>query len=151
MSVILIVDDSETQLTLMATMLERKGDKIICANSTEGLLDLINIIRPDVILLDLMMPIKCGDEMYKELKNSDYIKGTPVVFITGACKSEFNLKTVEDIEGHNKLDSILYKPFSRDEIQNAVSRRINNEKISGALDRALGSCQSLRNAKKEGN
>ena len=66
---ILVVDDCQDNLFLMQLILETQGYQVEIANSGEEALREINCHRPDLVLLDLMMPKMNGYEVVKHLRN----------------------------------------------------------------------------------
>lgn len=79
---ILIVDDNPNNLAVMAGYLEDSGFRILVARDGEGALEKARYARPDLILLDVMMPGIDGFETCRRLKEADETGETPVIFMT---------------------------------------------------------------------
>jgi two-component system sensor histidine kinase/response regulator len=79
---ILIVDDNPTNIELLKQILGDKGYEVMVALSGEAALKLVSDIKPNLILLDVMMPGIDGYDTCKELKSNDKTKEIPVIFIT---------------------------------------------------------------------
>ena len=80
---ILIVDDEPDVLTFTSAVLEENGYATVTAkNGVEGL-ELLHKEKPDLILLDLMMPKKSGIVMFQELRKDPDMSNTPVIVVTG--------------------------------------------------------------------
>ena len=91
---VLVVDDSRMGLTHLAQILS--GDYIVhTASSGIEALQLSQVLRPDIILLDIVMPLMDGYEALLALQNMEETKDTPVIFITGLnqdCDEEKGLR-----------------------------------------------------------
>jgi DNA-binding response OmpR family regulator len=81
-SLILIVDDNRDQLTLMERFLSSSGFSVIAADSGRKGLDAIRAAKPDLILLDVMMPEMDGYEVCSWLQKNSVTAYIPVIFIT---------------------------------------------------------------------
>jgi len=80
---ILVVDDEPDVLTFTSAVLEENGYATVTAkNGVEGL-ELLHKEKPDLILLDLMMPKKSGIVMFQELRKDPDMSNTPVIVVTG--------------------------------------------------------------------
>jgi two-component system response regulator VicR len=91
---ILIVEDNPVNLFLYKEVLEKAGHKIVmCSNG----IDIVNVIEketPNVLILDILLPIKTGFEIYNEIKKTKLIKNMYVLFISAAySQSEILEKT----------------------------------------------------------
>ncbi|VAX24133.1 hypothetical protein MNBD_NITROSPINAE03-908 [hydrothermal vent metagenome] len=108
---ILIVDDKkDIRLTLEIT-LRADGYRVSCAASGEIALDMVNKDRPDLILLDIMMPDLDGYEICRRLKENEKTRGIKVVFASAMRK------TKDKIEGLDiGADDFITKPFNIPEL-----------------------------------
>ena len=79
---ILIVEDNFDNLTLVRLLLEREGHKVLVAFDGEEGLDLACSERPDLIVLDLDMPVMDGWELLGKAKSDPDIQNIPVVVVT---------------------------------------------------------------------
>ena len=79
---ILVVDDEEDILELVKYNLEREGFQIRCAESGEKALNRTQRERPDLIVLDLMLPGIDGLEVARQLKQDKKTAGIPIVMLT---------------------------------------------------------------------
>lgn len=79
---ILIVDDSETNLVLLQAVLYDKGWVVRTAASATLAMKSIKSEKPDLILLDLLMPKIDGQQMLEQLKSDDRLKDIPVIVIS---------------------------------------------------------------------
>lgn len=117
---IIIVDDFEESCQLMVEILS--GDfecHYIC--QSEKALELINFIKPDLILMDYKMPYVTGVELCKIIKDMPTLKQIPIIFISGAVTSDERIETLE-----SGGDDFLSKPFHPKELLLRVKKRLKN-------------------------
>jgi len=117
---ILLVDDEETNLTLIEAVLEHENYTIIKARDGVEALDLFEKVQPDLVLLDLVMPRLNGFEVCKRLRHMHSSRYVPIVMISGYDDTEakkhalevgandFLRKPVESIELLARLRSHLH-------------------------------------------
>ena len=105
---ILVIDDEGDILKLARTRLEANGYKVITLDSGENAVEFAKSEKPDIILLDIVMPGKSGYEVCKELKGEPTICRIPVIIFTAYYPEE------EDVLVRSALtcaDDYLLKPF----------------------------------------
>jgi diguanylate cyclase (GGDEF)-like protein len=108
---ILIVDDVQLNMQFMAEILDQGGYEITCASSGITALERIEAIRPDLILLDLMMPEMDGLEVCEKLKSNPDFAELPIIFVTVSKNEEHLVKAFE----MGAVDYIT-KPFNAQEL-----------------------------------
>ena len=81
---ILIVDDEPDAISYISSVLEDNGYEYLSAENGEQGLELAQKERPDMILLDLIMPEKSGMLMFQELKKDPELGNIPVIVVSGA-------------------------------------------------------------------
>lgn len=113
---ILIVDDSRLNIQVLSDILKEKSYRIALARSGKMALEFVEMKRPDLILLDIMMPEIDGFEVCRRLKSKDETKNIPIIFISGLDKSK-------DIVKGFKAGAVDYivKPFQKE----VVLARVN--------------------------
>lgn len=82
MSRILIVDDSPTQLYQLRQIVEAGGHQAVVAESGEEALDLAGNVRPELILMDIVMPGMNGYQAKRRLGKSETTRNIPVIFVS---------------------------------------------------------------------
>lgn len=82
-SLILVVDDELETIRMVSSLLEEHGHVIITAQSGHEALSKLESIKPDLILLDVMMPGMTGFELCRILQANPETSGTPIIFLTG--------------------------------------------------------------------
>ena len=130
---ILVVDDEQTLVDLLTSNLEREGYEMISANDGLTALDLADRQKPDLILLDWMMPEPNGLEVCKQLRLKTKV---PIIMLT--AKSE----EIDKILGLEMgADDYITKPFSPREVQARVRAQLRRgsylEKDSSSEENVL--------------
>lgn len=93
---VMIVDDDERNTFAMRNYLESLEMKILIALNGQEAIDLLQKgPRPDIILLDMMMPVMDGYETLNVLKNDDLLKSIPVIAITARAMKGDKEKCME--------------------------------------------------------
>jgi DNA-binding response OmpR family regulator len=112
---VLVIDDEPEITDIIETFLENAGYEVKSENSSDLGIQTAKTFLPDLILLDIMMPILDGYEICTELKRREKTKNIPVVFLTG--------KDARSDEGRSfRVGGVLYikKPFSCERLLNIV-------------------------------
>ena len=122
---IMIVDDTKDNINILRQFLAKFGFKTTVAFNGEMALDLIPKLKPDLILLDIMMPGIDGYEVCIRLKKDAELKNIPVIFITARGDTE---DVVEGFEA-GAVDFIM-KPFRLEEVYARVKTHLT---LSAAL------------------
>ena len=119
MKTIFIVDDSDTNLAMAEEALEDHF-RIMTLPSAEKMFSLLEKLTPDLILLDIEMPIMNGFEALEKLKTSNLWANIPVFFLTGTVDSSIREKS-------SALGAIgiITKPFSPSELLECVKNQLN--------------------------
>ena len=82
MALVLIVDDSPTEQHVIARLLEKHGFETVVANDGEEAISIAEQSRPDVILMDVVMPGMNGFQATRQLAKNPLTAGIPVVMVT---------------------------------------------------------------------
>ncbi len=114
---ILVVDDEPDFCEALREFLEEKGFSVMEANSCEEALEAYSQERPDVVLLDVIMPGKDGRETLQELKAFD--PEVNVIMITALHEEDLALEAMAD----GAFDYIT-KPFNPDYLEMALMTKI---------------------------
>jgi two-component system, sensor histidine kinase and response regulator len=135
---ILIVDDNLKNLQVTAKILKDKGFAISLAQSGQSALTQIEQHKPDLILLDIMMPGMDGFEVCIKLKENTETKDIPVIFLTAKTETE-------DIVRGFELGGADYitKPFNKDELFARVNNHIQLKRTRDLLKKDIAKiCKS---------
>jgi len=116
---ILIVDDSELVLAMAKDALLGAGYEVLTANNGIEANSFIFSTdnKPDLIILDIMMPLLDGNKKAKILKEKDFSKDIPIMFISSKTEDEL-AKLVAD----SGADGYICKPFTSEGIVNSVRK-----------------------------
>ncbi len=113
---ILIVDDDSDSTHLVKILLEKAGGYLVLEeNAAAKAHQSARNFRPDVILLDIMMPETDGSEVAAQIEADPELQTTPIIFLT-ALVTEPETKTGLSIEGHR----VLAKPINIPELINGI-------------------------------
>lgn len=104
---ILAVDDEEDILTLLKYNLEREGYLVDCVETGEEAIEHVTAVRPDAILLDLMLPGLDGIEVCRELRKNPDTKNIPIIMLTAKSEESDMVSGLEV-----GADDYVPKPFS---------------------------------------
>lgn len=107
MKTVLVVDDEKDIIQLIRYNLEREGFKVEAASDGNEALKKVVDVKPDVILLDIMLPGRDGYDVIKTLNQSEKTSGIPVIFLT-AKSAEFD----EVLGLELGADDYVVKPIS---------------------------------------
>jgi two-component system response regulator VicR len=115
---ILYVEDEKEMLELTRIVLEREGYEMLAAvGGAEGI-EAIKREKPDLVLLDLMMPDVDGWEVYRRMKADKDVADIPVIIITARTQS------IDKVLGLKvaKVADYITKPFGPTDLINSVKR-----------------------------
>lgn len=130
---ILVVDDERDLLDLIEYNLKKEGFKVLKAENGEEGISKAKEHRPDLILLDIMMPKMDGLEAVEIMRKDDGLKKTPIIFLTARSDEK------TEIDGLNKGgDDYITKPISTTKlvsrIKAALRRFDDSEQTANKLE-----------------
>jgi diguanylate cyclase (GGDEF)-like protein len=117
---VLLAEDSLTMMMTATVIIEKSGHEVIPARDGKEALSLFASENPDLVLLDVQMPIYNGFEVAKKIRSENKDKWVPIIFLTG-CVGDDHLTQGIDAGG----DDYLTKPVSSDVLNaklNAMQR-----------------------------
>lgn len=120
---ILCVEDEPEMIDLIRLILERRGFEVLGAVGGQEGLDAVRREKPDLVLLDLMMPDIDGWEVYRQMKADEDLKNIPVVVVTAKAQS------IDKVLGLHiaKVDDYVTKPFGPGDLLESVDRVLENQ------------------------
>ncbi len=107
---ILVVDDDRDLASLTQMGLVRKGYKVVTVNDGLRVMDEVKKHKPDLILMDIMMPKTNGAEIVKLMRKDPALSRIPVIFLTGLISEDEDLQTA-GITIHGESFQSLGKPY----------------------------------------
>jgi CheY-like chemotaxis protein len=115
---VVCIEDEPEMIDLVRLILGRKGFNVIGANGGIEGLETVRRLRPDLILLDLMMPDMDGWEVYQQVKADPALRDIPVVVVTAKAQS------IDKVLGLHiaKVDDYITKPFGPQELLESVEK-----------------------------
>ncbi|MBN1886936.1 MAG: response regulator [Thermoflexales bacterium] len=114
-SIILIVDDDDDARELVAMLLQREEYHLVLAGDGQEALDKAEQLTPDLILLDVMMPIMSGFEACRRLRANPLLEHVPIILITALGDRPSRLEGLEA-----GADDFITKPFDKSELRARV-------------------------------
>jgi len=120
---ILCIEDEPEMIDLIRLILGRRGFEVKGANGGIQGLDMIRKEKPDLILLDLMMPDMDGWEVYQQIKADEKTRGIPVIVVTAKAQS------IDKVLGLHiaKVDDYIAKPFNPQELLASVEKVLQKQ------------------------
>ncbi len=129
---ILVVDDTPANIQMLSAILKENGYQISVATNGRQALEVVQRVRPDVILLDVMMPEMDGFETCRRLKESPDVHDIPVIFLTARTE------TADIVRGFD-LGAVDYvaKPFNPAELLARVNTHLTLDRLRRENERLL--------------
>ena len=120
---ILVIEDEAEMIDLTRIVLEREGYEVLGAVGGARGLEMIRQEKPDLILLDLMMPDIGGWEVYRQVKADQELAQIPVIVVTAKAQS------IDKVLGLQvaKVDDYITKPFGPKELLESIDRVLNSQ------------------------
>ena len=115
---VVCIEDEPEMIDLVRLILGRKGFNVIGANGGIEGLETVRRLRPDLVLLDLMMPDMDGWEVYQQIKADPSLREIPVVVVTAKAQS------IDKVLGLHiaKVDDYITKPVGPQELLESVEK-----------------------------
>ncbi len=117
---ILIVDDEPDVVAYIKTLLQDHGMETLVASDGAQGYEMAKSENPDLVTLDITMPVESGVRMYRDMRENEETANIPVIIVTGIDK---NFKTF--IESRKNLvppDAYFEKPIDKDEFINRINQ-----------------------------
>jgi DNA-binding response OmpR family regulator len=116
---ILICDDDADILDVCRVILGKKNYEVITSTDCESIFPRLKDINPDLVLMDLWIPIMGGEACTKLLKKNDITRNVPVVLFSANNE-------IEQISKRVNADGFLRKPFDIRELVNTIEKHLLN-------------------------
>ncbi len=115
---VVCIEDEPEMIDLVRLILGRKGFEVIGADGGIEGLEIVKKEKPDLVLLDLMMPDMDGWEVYQQIKADPELRDIPIVVVTAKAQS------IDKVLGLHiaKVDDYITKPFGPQELLESVEK-----------------------------
>ena len=120
---ILVIDDDENIRRFISLLLSENGYEAVTASDGAEGLQMVTQAKPDLIVLDVMMPKKTGLTLFKQLKRDEQYKDIPILMLTGVTG------VIEEMETHK--DETFEHPF--DNLREALKKSIRELRDEGLV------------------
>ena len=115
---VMVVDDEDSLLELLRAILEASGYKVITASSGDECLKKLKAVRPDLVLLDMMMPGMSGRETCEKIRADPKTRNIKVAFVTVAKFSESGKEKLKEMD----VSDYITKPFDNADLVARVKK-----------------------------
>ncbi len=129
--IVLVVDDTPANLQLLVDYLPQHGLRVLVARTGERALEQVQHTRPDLILLDVMMPGLNGFETCRQLKADPMTRDIPVIFMTALSETSDKVRGFEA----GGVDYVI-KPFKHEEVLARVMTHLTLRELQAELAEA---------------
>lgn len=135
---ILVVDDQPANLKVLLSFLQEQDYRVYMVDSGQRAMEILPKVRPDLVLLDVMMPGMNGFEICRQIKTDKDLATLPVIFMTA-------LDSVEDKMTGFSAGAVDYitKPFQQTEVLARIHTHITLRKRERELEEALEEIKTL--------
>jgi two-component system alkaline phosphatase synthesis response regulator PhoP len=116
---ILIVDDEPDLLKIACFRLEKSGYQILSATDGQSALEMVDKERPDLVLLDLRLPLLNGPDVCLRMKKDQNLKHIPVILFTASTQNIAEITEACGAQGY------ITKPFAVDELLEKIKKLIS--------------------------
>lgn len=125
---VLVVDDDPDVRLFNVTVVEENGFTPIEASNGEEGLKLLKEAKPDLVILDVLMPRQSGIRLFRDLKTDKLLKHIPVILLSGIAKKTFlrSQKALTEFGGESVPEPEIYleKPVEPEELSAAINKFI---------------------------
>jgi two-component system phosphate regulon response regulator PhoB len=123
---VLVVDDDPDVRLFSVTVLEENGYTPLEAEDGESGLKMIKAEKPDLVILDVLMPRQSGVRLYRELKTAKALKDVKIIILSGIAKKTFlrSQKALTEFGGAEIPEPEIYleKPVEPEELAEVIKK-----------------------------
>jgi diguanylate cyclase (GGDEF)-like protein len=129
-ALILVVDDNPDNLEIISTRLEFGGYRVARAERGEEAVEKVEEVRPDLVLLDIMMPDMDGYEVARRLRDKEELAYIPIIFVTARDSTEDKVTGLDA-----GADDYLTKPINFPELEARVRSMLRIKRLQDELEK----------------
>lgn len=141
---VLIVDDEASNLELGEALIIQEGYQAIKASDGEMAWQLVQEVRPDLVMMDIVMPKMSGIEACRKIKTNPLTYAIPVIIVTALNTSEEKIKAIKA-----GADDFLSKPFDQLELSARLKSLLRLKAIHDRLESSLVSIKEMQKVREE--
>lgn len=119
----MVIDDDEDFTNIYKNSLRTSGFDVTAVNQSSAALDMAYLMKPDVFVIDLMMPDIDGFQLCRMIRADPVFNRTPIIIVTALTDVE-SKKVAMDAEA----SAYLTKPFSTDELKSSINALLQSVK-----------------------
>ena len=127
---LLLVEDEDRLAIVLKTFFEKKNFNVHIVNDGEDAILQAENLKPDIILLDWMLPNMSGLEICRQIRSTKDLKTTPIIFLTAKGEEEDKLRGLD-----TGADDYVTKPFSQMELLARINSLLRRSKPSNLDER----------------
>ena len=126
--IVVCIEDEPAMIDLVKLILKNRGFEVQGALGGKEGLELIREVKPDLVLLDLMMPDINGWDVYQQMKADEAMQEIPVIVVTAKAQN------IDKVLGLHiaKVQDYITKPFSPADLLKSVRRVLGEEAVEDA-------------------
>ncbi len=122
--IILIVEDEDAMRHALAEKFKHSGFEVLTAPDGEAGLDIANKEKPDLVMLDILMPKMDGISLTKNIRNgSSWGKNVPIVMLTNLTDPD----SVSEVAGYGVFDFLVKTDWRLEDVVDLVKKKLNME------------------------
>ncbi len=141
---VLIVDDEAANLELAEALIAEEGYEPILASDGEIALQKVQEFRPDIVMMDIVMPKVNGIEACRKIKTNPLTYAIPVIIVTALNSTDDKIKAIKA-----GADDFISKPFDRLELSARLKSLLRLKAIHDRLEVSLASLKDMQRVRQE--
>lgn len=144
MPTVLIVDDEKSNLELAEALITLEGYQSLLASDGEMAIRMVQENRPDLVMMDIVMPKMNGLEACRKIKTNPVSYAIPIVIVTALNSHDEKVKAIQA-----GADDFIAKPFDRVELSARLKSLIRLKTIHDRLDASLISLREMQHVREK--
>lgn len=136
---VLVADDEHTTTAMLHHILSRAGYRVESVHDGQAALDAVDRLQPDILLLDILMPVLNGFEVLRQLRENPATTHLPTILITA------NAREPADVARGLRLgaDDYIQKPFAPQELLARIESKLRSHRLENALQQRTSELEAL--------